>query len=316
MGKIEIKMDKRQFFFDKEIPPQARIQSGDTVIFETEDADVSCITKETDVFEEFSTLFALGGGTNPVTGPVYIEGARPGDTIAVEILDIQPGYWRKAGYTSTFSGLGMLQTAEKGLQSPLEARTKICEIKDGFVYFPSCDQKKIFHIPVTPMIGTIGVAPERERRGTENLGRDFCGNIDLPPVKVGSTVFLKANVEGALLSLGDIHACQGDGEITGCALECQAKVEVRVTVIPKEEGRLLTWPQIEDDEYIGVIIPWGYDDYTQAVKAGYTELIKVLNETYGIDIMDAYQLLNLAGEVRIGSEFSCLCRIKKCIIAE
>jgi acetamidase/formamidase len=304
-------MGKYHFYFDREAAPVIHIQSGDCVLFETEDADVSQFLEETDIFPNFEELYKAAGGTNPVTGPVYVDGAKPGDTLAVEIMSIEPGYWRKAGYTAMFAGLGALQNNLASLQKPLESRTKICEIKDGFVHFKSKDKKREIIIPAAPFVGTIGVAPKEDRCSAGKMGQDFCGNVDIPNIAIGSTVLLPVNVDGALLSLGDVHACQGDGEITGCALECQARVKVKVTVIPQRESMLDEWPLLLEDDFIGVIIPLGYANLSLAMQMGYTGLIRIMQKHYRFDELDAYQLLNLVGEVRVGSEYSCLCRINK-----
>ncbi|WP_066452508.1 acetamidase/formamidase family protein [Anaerotruncus rubiinfantis] len=311
-----VPLQTRQFLFDKEAPAVLRVSPGERIRFETEDADVSLIRTENDLYQDFSVLYEKGGGTNPLSGPVYIEGAKPGDTLAVEILRIEPGYWRGEGYTAIFSGLGALQNAAGSLQPPLEPRTKICRIADGFVHFKSHDKKREIKIPTSPFIGTIGVAPKEDRCSSGKMGRDFCGNIDIPAVKAGSTVLLPVNVEGALLSLGDVHACQGDGEITGCALECQAVVEVRVNILPRGRSTCESWPQLLDETYLGVLVPLGAQNLTMAMQYGYAELARVMEKHFGFDLLDAYQLLNLVGEIRVGSEFSCLCRIALAYLTE
>lgn len=306
-----IGMDTKHFVFDKMLSPVLRVRHNDTIVVETEDADNSLITKETDVFADFNALYDMAGGTNPVSGPIYVDGAHPGDCLEVDILEIQPAPWRHAGYTALYANLGALQDNRGSLQAPLEPRTKICAIKDGMVHFAMAGGGKVIRIPVDPFIGTIGVAPREDRCSAGKMGQDFCGNVDIPALRAGSTVVLPVNVEGALLSLGDVHACQGDGEITGCALECQARVTIRVRATSAEEARYGAWPQVRDERYLGVIVPLGYANYTEAMKIGYTELVHLMAKWYGFDALDAYQLLNLAGEIRMGSEYSCLCRIDK-----
>lgn len=301
-----IGMDKKHFVFDKDIPPQLRVGQEDTIVLDTEDADNSLITKPEDIFADFTTLYDMAGGTNPLTGPIYVEGAKPGDCLAVE-----PAPWRKAGYTALYANLGALQNNRGSLQEPLEPRTKICAIEDGFIHFARQNGGKTLRIPLAPFVGTIGVAPREERCSAGKIGQDFCGNVDLPDFRAGSTVILPVNVEGALLSLGDVHACQGDGEITGCALECQARVTIRVRSVAAREVHYGHWPQWRDERCIGVVVPLGYANYTEAMQLGYTELVRIMARCYGFDELDAYQLLNLVGEMRVGSEYSCLCRIDK-----
>lgn len=239
--------DRKHFVFDRMIPPELHIRSGDEVVLETEDADNSLITRESDIFADFNTLFDMAGGTNPVTGPIHVEGARPGDCLAVDILDIRLAPWRGEGYTALYANLGALQNNRGSLQAALEPRTKICRIEDDFIHFASRDKSRTIRIPVSPFIGTIGVAPREERWSAGRMGQDFCGNVDIPAVGPGSTVLLPVHHEGGLLSLGDVHACQGDGEITGCALECQAEVRIRVRVLSFAEAGYGAWPQLHDE---------------------------------------------------------------------
>lgn len=303
--------DRKHFVFDKLIAPALRVQSGDEIVVETEDADNSLITRESDIFADFNVLFDMAGGTNPVTGPIHVEGAKPGDCLAVDIVDIRVAPWRGEGYTALYANLGALQNNRGSLQEPLEPRTKICRIEDGIIHFTTHDKSRTIRIPVDPFIGTIGVAPREDRCSAGKMGQDFCGNIDIPALRPGGTVLLPVNHDGGLLSLGDVHACQGDGEITGCALECQAEVRIRVRVLSAADAGYGSWPQLHDGRSIGVVVPLGYANYTEAMQIGYTELIRIMNRGYGFDPLDAYQLLNLVGEMRLGSEYSCLCRIDK-----
>ncbi len=308
---ITVTMDQTHFYFDKTLAPAARVTTGDHIFLETEDANGGFIATDDDLYADFAKLLAVAGGCNPITGPIYVEGANPGDFLAVDIIDIKPAYWKDEGYPALYSNLGALQHCKTGVQKAHEPRTKICRIENGYVLFPTHDGKRTIRIPLSPFIGTIGVAPKQERIASAKMGMDFCGNVDIPDISVGSTVILPVHVEGALLSLGDVHACQGDGEITACALEVQALVEIRVRILPQSEGRCISMPRLYDDKSIGVIVPLNYANYTEAMQIGYTELIRIMVSEYGFDQLDAYQLLNLVGEMRLGSELSCLCRIDR-----
>ena len=112
---LKLGMEHKKFTFDREMPPVASIKPGESVLFETEDANVSLITKETDIWAEFPKLYAMGGGCNPVTGPVYVEGATNKDCLKVEIKKVVPGFIRNGGYTSIYSGLGSLQNVQGSL---------------------------------------------------------------------------------------------------------------------------------------------------------------------------------------------------------
>ncbi len=311
---VKLGMEHRKFAFDKDLPPAATIRSGDTVILETEDANCSLITRETDLWPEFKKIYETAGGCNPVTGPVYVEGAHPGDCLSVKILRVVPGFIRNGGYTSIYSGLGMLQDCKGSLQQPLEPRTKICPIEGDEIHFKLHNSDDYLKLPVRAFVGTIGVAPKEDRRSSFYQGQDWCGNVDICDIRVGTTVVLPVHVEGALFSIGDIHALQGDGEITGCALECQGVVEVQIDVVSAEEVHYCDWPQANTDEWIGAIACLGYRNLSEAVRTGYTELIRRMEKEYGMDQLDSYQLLNLMGEVQVGNGSSCLCKISRKVL--
>ena len=308
---VKLGMEHRKFAFDKDLPPAATIRSGDTVILETEDANCSLITRETDLWPEFKKIYETAGGCNPVTGPIYVEGAKEGDNLAVEIKRVVPGFARGGGYTSIQSGVGSLEDINGTIQKPLSAKTRILKIENDEIIYKLDNNEEYIKIPVAPFVGTIGVAPKYDRRASFYKGREWCGNVDCPDVKVGSTVLLPVHVEGALLSMGDVHGVQGDGEITGCALECQGIIEATVRLIPKEQSTYLTWPQVDSDEWIGVISIANRGRLTNAMANGYVELAKRMELEYGIPLCDGYMILNLAGKMRVGNGGSCVCRIDR-----
>lgn len=309
-----IKRNQFKFYFDKEAEPVLIIKSGDTVLVETEDANVSHIRKNSDIYYDFSRLYDKAGGCNPLGGPIYVEGAKVGDFLAVEILEVEPGAVRGEGYTSVFPGLGAL-ASPFSIQEPLEPRTKICRIKDGKVLFETNSKERTIKIPVDAFVGTIGVAPKEERRSSLYNGKDFCGNVDCPDIKAGATVILPVNVDGALLSVADVHAVQGDGEIAGCALECQGDVKIRVKVLSEEEAQFCDWAQVNTPEWIGSIVSLSAITLADQIRAGYVDLVKRMVKYYGFDKIDAYQLLNLVGKVTVGQvldqTYSCVVKIRR-----
>ncbi len=311
---IVIGMEHKKFCFDKNLPPVAHVHSGDTLIFETEDANCGLIAKESDIWPEFSKIYETAGGCNPVTGPVYICGAHPGDSIAAEILAVEPGFLKQGGYTSIQSGVGNLENITSTIQEPLDAATRILRLEDGDILYKLENGKEYLKIKAKPFVGTIGVAPKYDRRSSFYKGKEWCGNVDCADVKAGSTVLLPVHVEGALFSIGDVHGVQGDGEITGCAMECQGRITVRLRVVPREESTYLNWPQVDDKDYIGVISIAHRGKLSAAMANGYVELAKRLQNEYGIGLSDGYMLLNLAGEVKIGNSGSCVCKIARSIL--
>lgn len=308
---IQLGMEHKQFSYEKKTAPAAVIQSGDIVIFDTEDANCGLIRKETDVWSKFEEIYEAAGGCNPVTGPVYVEGAKEGDCLSVEILEVVPGSWLGGGYTSIQSGVGVLEDIWGTFQEPLAPQTRICKFEDGSVVMPMADPARCIKLPLSPFVGSIGVAPKYDRRASFYQGGEWCGNIDIPDVRVGATVVLPVNVDGGLLSVGDVHACQGDGEITGCALECQGTVKVRVTLLSREQAHFTGCTQVNTDEWIGSVGMPDTSDITNAMKRGYTDLVRRMEKEFGISRPDAYMLLGLAGRVRVGNENTCLCSVPR-----
>ena len=228
-----LRRDQCHLFFDPNEPPRIRVASGTRLVVETEDAHMGSIRTEQDIYPTLANVFERLGGANPVTGPIYVEGVQPGDCVAVTIEDIVPGPVQGQGYTVLSQGLGGLVSSYT-LQDGLEPTTVICPIRDGKVLFPT--GKGTIEIPVAPFLGTIGVAPAAERRYSFVQGADFLGNTDLPLNGIGATIVMRANVPGGLISFGDAHAVQGDGEISGAAIECQADVTVTVERIAKGDA--------------------------------------------------------------------------------
>ncbi len=304
-----IKREDRQFYFDAKYEPVLSIKSGQTIQIETEDANAGLIRTEKDEYPIFAELFDKAGGANPVAGPIFVEGAKPGDCLAVKLEDITID---SQGYSNILSDLGALQSAY-GIQPRHEARTTICKVKGDHFTFPG--RKKKIDVPVKPMIGTIATAPKYERVASFWHGKEYCGNIDCPELKIGNTVVLPVNVEGALLTLGDVHGAQGDGEITGCALEIRGVVTVTVELLSKEMAQFCEWPQVNSPSWIGSIgcpIGGSLDD---AVRAAYVDLINRMEKYYGFDKLDAYTLLNLVGKVGVGQVveplYSCVAKIER-----
>ena len=315
MSKVyKLGMEHKKFCYDKKTEPAVIIQSGDVVVFETEDANCGLIAKDEDVWPRFQDIYEAAGGCNPVTGPVYIEGAGEGDCLVVDILSVTPGPESGEGDTSIQSGVGVLEDINGTFQEPLTAKTRICCFEDGMVVMGTEEKGKCLRIPMNPFVGSIGVAPKYDRRASFYQGSEWCGNIDICDVKPGAQVVLPVNVEGGLLLMGDVHACQGDGEITGCALECRGRIEARITLVSRKEAGYFGCPQINSDEFIGSIGLPNCADLSMAMKMGYTDLVRRMEADYGIAQCDGYMLLNLAGQVQVGNEMSCLCKIRRSVL--
>jgi len=248
--------------------------------------------------EEFRKRVPYG---NP-TGCIYVNGVKPGDMVTIEILDMQLG---EIGFTS----LGPRGTVfYSWLDTPgLGAHSKVVQIRDGKIFW---DENLI--LPARPMIGFIGVAPARERY-THAWNGPWGGNFDLQEVTTGVKVHLKAECEGALIHVGDVHAIQGDGEICGAGgIESSALIKMRVTVrspAPEE----MHWPRLENDEYImtcGFARP-AEDAFRIALEA----LIKWMVADYGFTAPEAYLLLGQVLEARcsqfVTPRYTYVCKIRR-----
>ena len=191
--------------------PAGYCKSGDTIVFETRDCYDNTIT---------SSERPLGdreGLSNPVTGALYVEGAEVGDILKIEIEDIKLRSW----------GVMRSSTTAGVFHEKYEKREAIIfEVKDNKIYF---DDKLI--LDADPMIGVIGTAPvEKEGIPTTTPGKHG-GNMDCKKIVKGSTIYLPVNVKGGLLSMGDIHALMGDGEVFICGLEIAGEITVKVSVL-------------------------------------------------------------------------------------
>jgi acetamidase/formamidase len=293
----QLRRDQVAFFFDRTLEPVITIKSGQRLVLETEDANGALVRSEEDIYSDTAALFEKAGGSNPVTGPIFVEGAHPGDCLVVTLNSIHPGGPEELGYTGVFQHLGALESPYS-LQEPLAPRTKILAMADGIAKFQA--KHKLIEIPMHPFVGTIGTAPKYDRVRSCLYGRDYCGNVDCAEVTVGSKVVLPVNVEGGLLALGDCHGAQGAGEITGMALETRAEVDITVHVLASAEAGFVGLPQVNGEGWIGSIgCIWGatLDDN---IRAAYIDLVRRMERYYGFDPLDAYILLNLVGRVSVG----------------
>lgn len=271
---LTIKRDTVVYAMSANNAPVARAASGDTIVFETMDCFGGQIVKETD---RMGTLD--WSRINPATGPVFIEGAQPGDTLKVEILriDLAP---QAATVESPGSGITGLGAAEE--------KTKILPVGDGKVVF---NDRVV--LPECAMIGVIGTAPAGEAvdTGTPDL---HGGNMDCKRIGAGATLYLPVNVEGALLAMGDLHAVMGDGEVCVCGAEIAGEVTVRVTVV---KGASLPLPfLVTKDAAMAIYSAKGLD---AAAEGTTLRMRSFLIDAVGMKPYEAGMLLSLAGDLRI-----------------
>lgn len=267
---------------------------------ETEDAFSGQIKRPEDRRDKKAIPFS-----NPVTGPIYVEGAEKGDALAVQIKEIKPT--RGQGATRIPSWWWYLEPASQGygdfLGVTLPHGTRICPIRGSEVFFDETHA-----LPYAPMIGTIGTAPEIESVSSEKPG-PHGGNMDLPDVTCGSTLYLPVNVRGAFLYVGDVHATQGDAELCGTAIEMPAEIEAAVEVIKKKQ---IGWPRIETREDIAAVACSGTGmPLEEAVRVAFVELIRWLETDYGFGRWDAYQLCTQVAKARLGNVWTIAAKFPK-----
>ncbi|MET1128418.1 MAG: acetamidase/formamidase family protein [Thermoproteota archaeon] len=259
--------------FSPDHEPAEYAEAGDEVVFETIDALGGQISEEGETMEQIDW-----SRVNPATGPLFVRGAEPGDTLVVEVLDIKLA---DRAVILVVPGSGVLH--DKGFKP----RAKILEVGGGYVYFDGVA------IKARPMIGVIGVAPRDGRYPTGTLGRHG-GNMDVSLLTVGTKVYLPVFVRGALLALGDLHAVQADGELCVSAAEVSGEVRVRVDVI---KGRAPRYPVLElEDRY--AILAYG-DDLDEAAYRASEEAVRALMKRYGMSFEDAYMLASLVVDLRV-----------------
>jgi len=235
---------------------------------------------------------------NPQTGPFLVAGAEPGDTLALHFISITPS--RDWGASSTIPLFGSLTPTARTamLSEPLPERIWMYEIdvSRGAVIFNAQGGEHSVDLPLDPMLGTVGVAPAAFEARSSLVPDMFGGNIDTPEMRAGVTCYLGVNVEGALFSLGDGHARQGEGETCGVAIEVAMDTVVLVDLI---KSRATPWPRLESDDYLMSI--GSSRPLEDAFRIAHTDLIGWLQQDFGFDPLDAYQLVTQAAETPIAN---------------
>jgi amidase len=296
MTAIRVPRAAHSFAFDPRIEPVVRVAPGSSLVVETYDCFSNKVSSRNQVFGREQDLLGLIGRYNPVTGPIYIEGAVPGDWLAVQIDRIDLG--TLAPYAAT-----LVTGDAKGVCGspwhPVEGTpdTRICPIVDDTVIFPT--RRGDLTLPVRPMVGSIGTASATAHASSLEFGPDHGGNVDCPSVTAGATLLLPVNVPGALLWLGDVHAAMGDAEITGTALETNADVFITVDLVTRGAPVAAVTPRLDTASSIGSI-GCEFGSSVQAnLRHGFTDLLARLNSEFGLPHLEAYELLGAAARVEI-----------------
>jgi len=272
--------------------PKHRIAPGTHIVSWTED----CFDGTVKTSSDLPSRVMPPGHDNPQTGPFYIEGAEPGDTIAIHLLELEPA--RAYGVSSFAPGFGALvgtdRTAMLAADLPETSWRYDLDAARTNARASSRDGKHTWEVPIAPFLGCLGVAPAAGEVRSTIVPGVFGGNMDCPEVRAGNTVFLGVNVPGALLSFGDGHYAMGDGEIMGAAIEGAMNVEMLVDVVKHSATPV---PRIENGEevmFVGSGRP-----LEDAARTAFKAMVGWVRERSGMAELDAYQLVSQAARAPI-----------------
>jgi len=275
-------------------PAVARVRPGDVLRVSTED----CFGGKVRGPGDLPTAVVQFPYLNPVSGPFHVEGAEPGDTLALHFAAIEPA--RDWAVSSTFPHFGALTSTSHTatLQPPLEERVWLYELDRTarLVRFQASRSSFTVDLPMDPMHGTVGVAPANLEVRSALVPDAHGGNMDSPEMRAGVTCYLGVNVPGALLSLGDGHARQGEGETCGVAVECAMESVVIVDLV---KGRPCPWPRLESDTHL--MTTGSARPLEDAFRIAQVELVHWLRDEYGLAVLDAYQLVSQAVEAPLAN---------------
>jgi acetamidase/formamidase len=286
MDVVEVTPSFEQYAFTfGGVAPLMAVRPGTALRLWSDDAFSGALRSATDLSSEKVDLSAV----NPQTGPFFVEGAEPGDTLALHFVAMEPA--RDFGVSAAIPFFGGLTGTDRTatLQDALPDTTWVYELDRarGTVTFVAQHSAFSVELPVAPMLGTVGVAPAGGEVRSSLVPDAFGGNMDTPQMRPGTTCYLRVNVEGALFSLGDGHYRQGEGEACGTAVEGAMTTTVIVELV---KGGGPAWPRLEDDDAwmtVGSSRP-----LEDAWRIGQTQLVRWFQELYGLHAMDAYQLLS------------------------
>src|SRR5579872_7256849 len=269
--------------------PVARITPGTVLDLWTEDCFAGRVRSSSDLVSEVCEFPFL----NPQTGPFYVEGAAPGDTVAVHFVSLEPSRDWAASTTVPLFGALTSTHLTATLQDPLAEVVWIWELDRDkqLCRFSARDSDFTADLPMNPMHGTIGVAPANLEVRSALVPDAFGGNMDTPEMRAGVTCYLGVNVEGALLSIGDGHARQGEGETCGVAVECAMNTVLIVDLI---RGVPCPWPRLESDTHI--MSAGSARPLEDAFRIAQHDMVTWVASLCGLDPLDAYQLVTQAVE--------------------
>lgn len=276
--------------WDNSLPPVERVAPGSTLYFECRDSSGGQLSPESTV-ENVRTLdFSK---INPVTGPIFVDGAEPGDVLKVTIEEFKPSGF---GWTANIPGFGLLADDFKEPALTLWTYDKDTLAPAAFGSHG--------RVPLKPFPGTIGVAPGEKGLHSIVPPRRVGGNLDIRDLSAGTVLYLPIEVAGALFSIGDTHAAQGDGEVCGTAIESPMDVVLTLDVLkntPLEMPRFTTpGPVTNHIDSKGYEVTTGVGpDLMEGARRAVSQMVELLASRYNMNPVDAYMLASVCGDLRI-----------------
>ena len=285
-----IHQHQSHFGWNRDNPPVARVAPGETVEFNPVDSSGGQITATSTVAEIATLDFAK---VNPVAGPVYVEGAEPGDAIKVTLLHFAPLGW---GWTANIPGFGLL--ADQFKDPALHIWKYDALTLAPAMYGPGG------RVPLKPFCGTIGLAPAEAGLHSIVPPRRMGGNMDIRDMSAGTELYLPVEVAGGLFSVGDTHATQGDGEVCGTAIESPCSLAAKFELIKNANlafPRFTTpGPVARHMDVKGYEVTTGIGpDLMAGAKAAVAGMVDLLSTRYKMNPVDAYMLCSVCGDLRI-----------------
>jgi acetamidase/formamidase len=312
MEVVEFRPEREQYAFTfGGVAPVRKVRPGTILRLWTEDAFCGTIRSVGDLPSTALTMPFV----NPQTGPFYLDGAEPGDTLALHFVDLTPA--RNFGASSTIPLFGGLTSTDRTatLQDPLPERTWIYEVhrERWTVGFQARASDFRLELPMDPMLGTVGVAPAAGEVRSSLVPDTFGGNMDTPEMRAGATCYLGVNVDGGLFSVGDGHYRQGEGEACGTAVEGAMDVTLIVDLI---KGGAPAWPRIETDSHLMVV--GSSRPLEDSWRISQVSMVMWLSELYGLDKLDAYQLLSQTSQTPLANvvdaNYSTVTKVPKALL--
>lgn len=290
---LKPKKDEFSFFFGKS-EPLLRVTPGTIIEMYTEDCFGGAVTGQ----ETLPSQVCIFPFLNPVSGPIYVEGAMPGDTLAVHFIEIEPA--RDWAVSSTFPHFGALTTTHQTamLHDALEERVWRYDVdkKNRTVTYNATKGNYSVSMPLDPMHGTVGVAPGGFEARATITPDAHGGNMDTPELRAGTTAYFGVNHDGALLAIGDGHCRQGEGESIGTAVESAMNTVIVVDVI-KNQGT--AWPRIEND--LAIMSTGSTRPLEDAYRISQHDLVTWVAQESKMDTLDALQLISQIGTAPVGN---------------